>query len=144
MKLVSEQLGELEFTEQDVVSFPDGLPGFAEEKAFLFVPVDERSPFAFMQSVQNEALCFLVLNPFAFYRDYDFELPEAVVKKLEIEKAEDVQVWNIVVAKEPFRESTVNLQAPIVVNVPKRKAKQVVLNDPRYPLRQRLGDGKVG
>lgn len=143
MKLQTSLFGEMEIAEEEVVLFPEGLPGFFDCRRFVFLNPDEGSPFSFMQSVDDGALSFVVINPFLFFRDYEFELPDSVVEKLAIESPEDVAVWSIVVVKDPLSESTANLQAPVVVNVKARVGKQVVLNDNRYSRRQSLFVKKV-
>jgi flagellar assembly factor FliW len=65
-------------------------------------------------------------------------LDDTDTKLLEIENAEDVVLLTIVTIRQtPFCVS-VNLRAPIVVNAKKKIAKQVVLEDPAYPVRHYL------
>ena len=54
MQIKSTRFGEFEVPEDLVVQFPEGLPGFEDQKQFAFLPYtveEDNSPFAYMQSV---------------------------------------------------------------------------------------------
>ena len=91
-----------------------------------------------MQSVRTPQLAFVITNPFTFYKDYDFTIEDKIVKQLDIESATDVKVFNILTLQEPFEESTVNLQAPIIINTKNNQAKQVILNNESYKTKHPL------
>lgn len=141
MKVKSELYGELTYEKKDVIHFPDGLPGFRDEKDFALFPLEPESPFSFMQSLDKEQLYFIMVNPFLFFQDYDFEIPQPVMEKLMIQDIKDVQVYNIVVVKDPFERSTVNLLAPVILNGKEQLGKQAVLNQTNYSRQQRLFTG---
>ncbi|KGX93952.1 flagellar assembly protein FliW [Pontibacillus halophilus JSM 076056 = DSM 19796] len=131
--------------EQDaVITFPNGLPGFLEEKEFVLLPIDENGIYQALQSIHSKEVCLVTLNPYTIYGDYEFDLDQATIDVLNIEKPEEVQVLSVATLREPFSQSTINLQAPIIVNVINRKAKQVILNSPIYqtkhPLQPKEGD----
>jgi flagellar assembly factor FliW len=91
-----------------------------------------------LQSLDLGELSFLIMDPFLFFREYDFELPEFVQQQLQIEQPEDVQVWSIVSVKEDFSKATINLLAPIIVNYKSRLAKQIILHDTEYKVKHEL------
>lgn len=91
-----------------------------------------------MQSVRTPQLAFVITNPFTFYKDYDFTVEDVIVKQLGIESITDVKVFNILTLQEPFEESTVNLQAPIIINTKNNQAKQVILNNESYKTKHPL------
>ncbi|WP_134703685.1 flagellar assembly protein FliW [Ammoniphilus sp. YIM 78166] len=128
--------GEVEISEEKIIQFDKGIPGFNELKRFTFIDLPD-TPFQIMQSVTNE-LYFFVINPFEFYKEYEVVLPDPTIEYLEIKKPEEVALYNIVSLKDQVADSTTNLQAPLVVNVQARKGKQLVLNQPSYSLRQPL------
>ena len=49
-----------------------------------------------------------------------------------------INVFSIVSPREPFSESTINLQAPVVVDLKSRKGKQIILNNTIYEIRMPL------
>ncbi|WP_243356006.1 flagellar assembly protein FliW [Bacillus litorisediminis] len=138
MKLITRYHGEREIDPSEIIQFPKGIPGFEGETEFVLLPLTDDHVFLILQSVQTSDLAFVVTDPFLFYQDYDFQLDEATVKVLELESPSEVRVLTILTVKDPFKETTVNLQAPVVINVPKKMAKQVVLNLDTYHTKHRL------
>ncbi len=133
MKLNTKNFGELDIDEKKIISFPEGLPGFEEEKEFIIINnEDEENPFCWLQSVKNPDLAFVIVNPFFVFSDYSVDLSETVQEKLKIKDEKDVAVYSIVVVPEDLKKMTANLLGPIVINVRERLGKQVILDDPRY------------
>lgn len=137
MDIHSTRLGKIEFSETDKLTFPDGLPGFADEKEFALLPETD-SPFAFLQSLHEPDLTFLLVDPFAFYADYTFELSDEMVGKLALTDANPPQVWCIVTVPQQARDMTANLLAPILMNRKDNVARQHVMEPPKYTTRHRL------
>jgi flagellar assembly factor FliW len=121
-----------------IIRFERGIPGFLEEKEFIYLEAGEGSPFGFLQSVRNEALAFIVVSPFLFFKDYEFALPEEVRARLELETEEDAVVLTIVTLGKEIKDSTANLIGPIVINLKNFKGEQIILEDKRYTTRHRL------
>ncbi|MFJ7649024.1 flagellar assembly protein FliW [Lysinibacillus sp. NPDC097279] len=136
MKIATKFLGEVEIVEQDILTFEHGLLGLEEEREFVLLPIDADLPLALLQSVQHVEIGFVVAYPFAFKKDYSFDISEEDREQLQIDKQEDVLPYAIVTMKETFQESTINLLAPVILNIDKKRGKQIVLQDNKaYPLR---------
>lgn len=138
MKLVTKYHGEVEIEQSEVIYFPKGIPAFEDEQEFVLLPLTDEKIYHILQSVKTPDLGFVVTDPFLFFKDYDFQLDEATLKVLELESPAEVKVLTIVSVRDPFSQSTANLQAPIVINVKKQKAKQIVLNIENYHTKHRL------
>ncbi|MBQ6448684.1 MAG: flagellar assembly protein FliW [Bacillus sp. (in: Bacteria)] len=132
MKIATKYHGEKEIQEKEVITFPQAIPGFPEEKEFVLLPLDEESQFIVLQSVENQQLAFVLSNPFTFFKEYEFTLEDHIVELLELESEEDIQVFSILTVQDQFEKTTANLQAPVVINSKKNIAKQVILNEPNY------------
>jgi flagellar assembly factor FliW len=136
MKLNTKFLGEVEVTEQEILTFEHGLLGLEAEKKFVLLPINANLPLAVLQSVNKVEIGFVVSYPFVFKKDYSFEISEEDKEQLHIENEEDVIAYTIVTLKETFQDSTMNLLAPVVINVKQKCGKQIVLQDGMaYPLR---------
>lgn len=140
MKIATKYSGEVEINPKNIITFPQGIPSFEEEKEFVLLPFSEppSSPFYILQSVHTEGLAFVVMTPFVFYPEYEVKIPDNVVEQLEIEKEEDVALFTIITLRETLEKSTVNLRGPIVINSAKQLGKQIVLNDSNYETRHPL------
>ncbi|WP_010278708.1 flagellar assembly protein FliW [Paenibacillus senegalensis] len=138
MKISTARFGELEIQEEQMIHFPQGLPGFEELRKFTWVNTGEEMPFSFLQSVEDGSVAFITVDPFLFYPEYSFELSGSIKEDLKIERENDVQIKAIVTIRGSLESATINLQAPIVVNPGLRVAKQVILHDTVYKSRHAL------
>ncbi|QTC40273.1 flagellar assembly protein FliW [Bacillus sp. V3] len=132
MKISTKYHGELQISEEEILFFERGIPGFAEEKKFILLPLPENEWFQILQSIATPQLGFVVTDPFLFFKEYDFVLDQASLDSLERPSEKEVKVLSILTIRENLQESTANLQAPIIINLANNKAKQVILSDTTY------------
>ena len=138
MLVKTKRFGELNINEQDIITMFGGLPGFEEDVRYILLDHDDKSPYKWLQSVDHPELAFVVIEPFIFFADYQFELSQNDIRELEVSKPEDVAVLVILVIPEDPRKMTANIKAPLVINKTKMKGKQVVLNNEAYPVKMFL------
>jgi flagellar assembly factor FliW len=117
----------LDFLQGKVLQLNGSILGFENYNEFSVNVVEENNHFAYLQSLEQENVGFLVVTPFTFYSDYSIEIEEKDHKFLDIDTHEDVIVLSIVTIVEPFTESTLNLLAPILINIKNDQGKQMVL-----------------
>ncbi|MDR6883480.1 flagellar assembly protein FliW [Bacillus sp. 3255] len=137
MFIQTTRFDQIEIDENDIITFKQGIPGF-ENKAQYIVLELEASPFSFLQSVEDADLAFVIVDPFAFYPDYEFELPESAKEELEIDSLEQVEVRCIVSVKGDWDNATTNLVAPLVINRVLKLGRQVVLTKTTYSTKHLL------
>ena len=79
--------------------------------------------------------CFTLVNPFALWDKYSFEIPSAIQVLLDLQegKTQDILIANIMVVYKEITDSTINFIAPIVFNFDNKTMAQVVLDAPKYP-----------
>lgn len=133
MILKTKHFGEIEIREQDIINFVNGIPGF--EKLLQYVIIenpDEDIPFKWLQCIDDSNLAFVIIDPFVFKNDYEFDMPQNAIEKLHIKSHEDINIYTIVMVPKDIKEMTANLAAPIVINTVDKKGKQVLLEDGRY------------
>ena len=120
------------------VRFPQGVVGFPDMCRF-FLHTDERiGPLAWLHSLDDANLAFLVVDPFLFFPDYEVcvKLPPAL--RQQMGEQTELRVLTIVTAKADFADSTINLMGPLVINARSRNGWQVILEDERLHARHRL------
>jgi flagellar assembly factor FliW len=131
------RFGLLDIEPDKIITFKDGVPGFDDKRFILLTPV-ETAPFSWLQSVDSPELAFAVLDPAVFVSDYNPQIDENVFIELEFDQNDEILVLAVTVVPSDIRNMTVNLAAPIVINVNKRLAKQEILSAGNYPLRYNL------
>ncbi len=133
------RFGEIHVDDADVVTFTEGLVGFADARRFVLIQHKEGSPFRWMQCLEVADLAFLVVDPAVFVPDYAPEMPSGVVRQLNLQEETPRLVYTTVtIPRGRPNDMTLNLAGPIVVNLATQTAIQVVLEDDRYPIRQRV------
>lgn len=134
MIVKTTRFGEINIDESRVIEMRGGILGFDHLRRYILIVQDEKTPFCWLQSLEDGDVAFVVINPFIVKPDYEPVVSDGDIERLEIERAEDVVLLSIVtIRSEPFAVSA-NLRAPLVVNVKKMAAKQVILEDPVHPI----------
>lgn len=141
MKINAKYFGEITYEENEPINIINGLFGFESYTTYLPIPFSEEDySLISLQSLEDESLSFILMNPFMIYPKYSPEIPEQELRELGADTADDLSFYVISVIRDSANESTVNLKAPLVVNAMNRKAKQIMLNQPEYTFRHTLGD----
>lgn len=135
MILNTKYHGVREYTEEDVIYFKKGLPGFEEYKKFILFPLENNHTFNILHSTKDLTLGFVLVSPFSVTEDYEFELTEERQKELNVESEEDVLVMNTVTLNSKVEKITTNLKAPIIINIKSKLGEQIILADEKYPLK---------
>jgi len=133
----TDRFGDLTVDETDVIALPDGLVGFAQVDWVIAVPVNDDGLFWWLQAVDDPALAFLTVVPWAFFGDYEPVVPEDAQARLELDDPGDVLVYCLVTIHDDPRRFTANLLGPVVINRRRRLGRQVVL-DADLPTRAEL------
>lgn len=131
----SSRFGEVRVPANSVISILGGIIGFPAESKF--VVLEYNPPFSWLHSITNPSLAFVVVNAAEFGPNYLDRLP-ATDQELNIKSPEDVSVINIVTVRSNPADTTVNLKAPIVVNVETRLGRQLILDDQDLSIRMPL------
>jgi flagellar assembly factor FliW len=121
-----------------IVEFVEPIPGFPEERAFTLSAIDPDGVLFTLRSVRTPQLRFVVMPPAGFFPDYEPAVSETAVSPLGDVADRELQLLVIVSVKDGISDATANLLAPIVMLPDSGRAMQVVLDDPRLPLRAPL------
>lgn len=143
MIIETKYLGEIEISDDKIVHFESGIPGFEDEKKFILLDIADNIIFQILQSVETKELAFFVVNPYILFEDYSIKLNENIIESLDIKEENDVAVLTVMTIKEPFSNSTVNLKAPLIINLKNKRAKQYILNDDTYSMRVTIPQHKL-
>lgn len=138
MKLNTARFGEVEANSDNTWAFLSPILGFEKFKTFIHLTQDN-SPFEFIQSMEDEQLTFVVADPFLFDANYEFALEQRWLDMLHIEKEEQVFLRAIVTVRSS-KDISINLKAPIVMNINTKEAAQIILDRPEYKTRHSILD----
>lgn len=138
MEFLSERFGKVAYEEAEVVRFPQGLIGFPDMSRFFIYAQDEVAPLAWLQSLDDANLAFLVVDPFLFYPEYEVKVKLPAALRRQMGETTDLRVLCIVTINSDFARSTVNLLGPLVVNARTHNGWQVILEDEELTTRHLL------
>lgn len=119
------------------ITFNKGIPGFETLHKFEIMNLEGNEKFKILQS-KDEEISFVTTSPFDIYPEYEINLNEETIKELDIQSPEDVLTLSIITLGKSLEQSTMNLKAPIVINIKSKKAKQFILQSDTYETKHPL------
>lgn len=135
IKFNTTRFGELEVPTTAVITVLNGVIGFPQSERFTLL--EYNPPFSWLQSVENEELAFVVVSGAEFGDGYRFPVPYGD-RDMDLQDEDEIAIVNLVSVRPDPTQTTVNLKAPLIVNLRNMKAKQIVLDDPKFPIRMPL------
>ena len=138
MIVKSLKLGELEVPEEKLIVMERPILGFENLKRFCLIEIEEMMPFLWLQSVEEPAISFLVVNPVVFFPDYRIEINPKEIAELEVNRVEAVETYVIITLNKRPELITANLQGPVLINTENNLAKQLILVNSDYRVKHSL------
>lgn len=135
MIIKTRDFGEQNISEDKIINFPNGIFAFEEEHRFVMLsPLGKDVYPAWLQSVENENLCFIVFDPKQIVSDYSITADEESVSAEEFGGEESLRYLVLAVVPEEYKDTTVNLKSPIMVNTDTMTAVQTIASE-NYPIK---------
>lgn len=120
------------------IVFDKGIPGFEEHKIFTINDVEENLKYKMVSCKENINIGFIAISPFEIDKNYEVNLKDETINELKIENPKDVLILNLITLGKTLEKSTVNLKAPIIINIKNNKGKQLILQDDKYNIKEPL------
>ena len=138
MELVTRYHGVREYSDDDVIVFKKGLPGFKELKKFIIFPLESNEVFSILHSIEDIEVGLILVSPYSIDENYEINIPENYIKELEIARSEDVLVLTTVTLCSNIENMTTNLKAPMIINIVEKLGEQLILDNDKYKIKQPL------
>ena len=137
MQINTALFGPQEIQDDEIITFPQGLPGFEENTRFKVFHEEGKPTVHWLQSVDDADLCFSVMEPDLLNLGYEFELSDEQTQTLDVTEGDELIVV-LMLSKAgnsseqdhetvPNQSIRANLQGPLVINLRARKALQASL-----------------
>jgi len=131
----STRFGDLECPEEKVIKIPSGVIGFPLSTRYLVLDHDRDVPFKWLQSLDQEELAFVIMDPVWFKPDYRVTIAlDEIVELGRVDERDLVLFVILTIPSDDPSRMTANLRGPVVVNAGTRIAKQLILHD-EFPTR---------
>ena len=131
MNVNTKAYGQIEVDERQKINFPQGLFGFENYKDYVLLDA-EQQPFFWLQSLDEQEIAFILINPFHFRNDYEVNVSNEELSEIGITTPENALIFTIVTIPQDGGSMTANLQGPLVINKEKMKGMQAVLTDIKW------------
>jgi len=138
MEINTTRFGNINLGDSLMINMRGPILGFEHLNRYILINQKEDSAFWWFQSVDDGAVAFAVVNPFLIKEDYAPELRDDDVALLEINDQSDVLLLGVVTIRYNPTQISVNMRAPIVVNLKQQLGKQIVLDDDSYDVQHRI------
>ncbi|HEY1078961.1 MAG TPA: flagellar assembly protein FliW [Bdellovibrio sp.] len=136
MIISTSRFGQVELKQEDVLTFHEGLLGFADLRKFVLLDDPNDEIFAWLQSCESPHIAFPVLEPELFAPQYKANLTKSDMESLKLTAQNKARYFSIVTIPDDPTLMTANLKAPIIVNIEQRIARQCVLQDNNLAIRE--------
>ena len=143
MIIQTSRFGEIEVEENQIITLPSGLVGFSEDRRFVIREDNAAAPFLWLQSVDSNGLAFVMIEPHVSVSNYELELTQEHLNKLDAKNIEELRVFVLVTMAKEMKDVTINLQGPLVLNPEKRLGLQFIIPDGKYSTRHLLSGDKL-
>ena len=121
-----------------VIEVRGGLLGFPEMTRFALVKMNDEGLVYRLQSLDSEEVNFVVVPAMSFFPSYTPIVGDEVADRFNLAAGADVLVLLIVTLGETFKQSTVNLMAPLLLDPVQQIAEQVIIENEDLSIRAPL------
>ena len=143
MRITTRLFGEIEVSEDKIITFPGGIIGFPEMQKFTLIFDEEKGTNAgirWMQSLDEAGFALPVMDPLVVKADYNPEVDDELLKGLGNIGPDNLLVLVTVTVPADLTKMSVNLQGPSIINVDECKACQVIVDTPDCPVKYPIYD----
>jgi flagellar assembly factor FliW len=140
MKYSTNRFGKIDFEEKDVLFVPKGILGFSQLSKYVIIEKGEYDPFKWLQSVEDPAVAFVIVDPTLFFPNYKLEVHEKELEELNYQQTKELITFVIVTVPADSLQMSADLLGPVVINSKKKIAKQVVMPNSPYTTKHYILD----
>lgn len=141
MLVQTTRFGQIQASQDEVIVFPQGLIGFESSRHWLIVPDPENEDVAWLQSLTQMQVALPLVSPRKYAPDYKVCVPKRQLESLSLRGTDRVYV--LVVVSKSGKTLTANLRSPVILNLTKKLAAQVIASD-ALPLAMPISVGSAG
>ena len=139
LTIPTTRFGDVQVPESQVIDLPHGLLGFPERRQFIALLHGQDSPFLWLQSLEDSALAFVIVDVALVMPNYEIDLSDDDQEDLQLKEDEPFAIYGLVTIPQGNPGGmTVNLLGPLLVNTAAIVGKQVVQSSSGYSHRQPL------
>lgn len=126
MQIQTTRFGFLEIEPHSILTFPNGLLGLENCRHWVLLADAHNDALAWLQSTSRPDIALAVVSPRRYVPGYQVRVARNELKPLEITDLSQAEV--LVIMSSNDISLTLNLKAPLVINLEQRLGRQVICN----------------
>ncbi len=123
MKLQTKQFGEIEFDENIIIEFKDGILGFENLKKYILI-TEEEGIFNWLTSIEEPEIVFPLF-------------PVGLLQENYPEEESHISYGIVRLSRNPG-DITINLKSPVYLNMDSKTGFQKIMDTEKYPIDYQL------
>ena len=127
MQIDTSRFGPLTIAAEDILLFPHGLIAFEDCRHWVLLADADNDALGWLQSITRGELAMAVVSPRRFVPDYRLRLARGQLLPLELSQLDNAYVLTMLSKSD--HSLTINLAAPLVINLDRRLGRQVIVAD---------------
>lgn len=127
VRFETSRFGELEVSEDKIIYFPEGIPGFREIKRYILMDYKD-TPLKWLQAIDDPDIAFIVIEPNYLFPDYSVRIDESVENLLKLKSSDDAAILLIIRVED--EKIIPNINGPLIINAETKIGMQIVLDKP--------------
>jgi len=143
MKAVTRLFGTIDVADEKIITMEKGMIGFPELRHFALIFDEDKKEKKFkimwLQSMDDGEIAFPVTDPIHLVEDYHPSVNEEIIAPLGQMADDNVYLLATVTVPRRVEDFSVNLKAPIVINMATNKGAQIITEDD-YPVKYKIYD----
>ena len=143
MKAVTRLFGTIDVADEKIITMERGMIGFPELTHFALIFDEEKKDKKFrimwLQSMDDGDIAFPVADPLTVKEDYFPSVSEEILAPLGEMRENNTYILVTVTVPKNVQDFSVNLKAPIVINIETNKGAQLITEDD-YPVKYKVYD----
>ena len=128
MNFTTRRFGNIAIDSDRILLFPQGIIGYETHRHWVLLSEKGSDTVGWLQSLADGDLSFLVVTPHRFVPRYELQIHRNQLLSLPWSPADEALTLAIV-SGESSGELTINLKAPVLINVARCLGRQVVVAD---------------
>ena len=144
MRVQTKWFGEIEVSDEKIITFEKGIIGFEDWKKYTLVydaEKEEDVSIVWLQAVDEPTLALPIMKPEIVYEAYDPIVEDEIINSLgENIKDAELMVFCALTVPQDLTKMTINLKAPIIINVDTMKGVQLIADNSDYQVRYQIYD----
>ncbi|MFI3202345.1 MAG: flagellar assembly protein FliW [Eubacteriales bacterium] len=148
MVITTRIFGEITVDDTKVITFQNGIVGFPKLQRFLLIHDEEKGDkggIRWLQSLEEPQFAMLVVDPLTIVESYNPKIEDELLKVIDITDNSELLVLTTMTIPHEIEKMTINLMAPIIINVDNQLACQMIVEGDylvKYPVYEILEERK--